>query len=75
MNDFKNENDINLYKRINSEGNEIESEIYIQCTKTNNITFKDWTFIKYLNLYNNDIYYKYELFEKPIEKDFTSVNK
>ena len=74
LNDFKNENDINLYKRINSEGNEIVSEIYIQCTKINNIIFTDGAIIKYLNLCNNDIYYKCELFEKPIEKDFTSVN-
>ena len=74
LNDFNDKNNINIYKRINSDGDEIVSKTFIQCTKIKNITFTDETIIKYLDLCYKDVYYKCELFEKPKEKDFTSVN-
>ena len=74
LNDFKNKNDETIYKRINSEGNEISSNAFIQCSKIKNITFPDENIKKYLNLCDKNIFYNCELFEKPKEKDFNSVN-
>ena len=74
LNDFKKKNDGTIYKRINSEGKEISSKDYIQCSKIKNITFSDENIKKFLNLCDNNIYYKCQLFEKLKEKDINSVN-
>ena len=40
MNDFKDKNDKTIYKRINSEGYEISSNAFIQCSKIKNHIYK-----------------------------------
>ena len=75
LNDFEYKNDGTIYKRINSEGNEISSQSFIQCSKIKSNTFSDDEFIKnYLNLCNKNAYYNCALFEKPKENDINSVN-
>lgn len=71
---FENKNVGKTYKRINEVGNEIVSNLYINCNKVKNITTTDKAFEKYINLCNKNIYYKCELFEHPKDKDSTSVN-
>ena len=74
MNDFKNKNDGTIYKRKNSEGNEISSRTYIQCSKIKNNTFPEENIVNFINVCDNNIYYNCALFEKPKEKDFKSIN-
>ena len=40
LNDFKDKNDKTIYKRINSEGYEISSNAFIQCSKIKNHIYK-----------------------------------
>lgn len=72
--DLKKKNNDAIYKRTNSNGNEISSNIFIHCSKTINIIASDPTLIKYYNLCKKDSYYLCQLFEKPNEQDYTSVN-
>ena len=62
-----------VYKKINSNGKEIISNTYIACSKKLKISPLDKNLITYYNLCHNNLYLC-ELFEKPKEKDFTSIN-
>lgn len=70
--DFNHKNG-KVHKKINSNGKEVISNIYITCTKKLKIPPSDKNLITYYNLCHN-LLYLCELFEKPKEKDFTSIN-
>lgn len=72
--DLNYKNDGTLYRRIDSNGKEILSNIYIACTQITSILTSDESLITYSNLCNHNIFYNCELFEKPKEKDISSIN-
>ena len=72
--DFIYKNDGTLYRRIDSEGKEIISNIYITCTQIMSILTSDESLMTYSSLCNHNIFYNCELFEKPNEKDIISIN-
>ena len=72
--DFNYKNDGTLYKRIDLNGKEIISNIYISCTQIISILTSDESLFTYSNLCNHNIFYSCELFEQPKEKDITSIN-
>ena len=72
--DFNYKNDGTLYRRIDSDGKEIISNIYITCTQIMTILTSEESLITYSNLCNHNIFYNCELFEKPKEKDISSIN-
>ena len=74
FNDFNSRNDGTIYKRINSQGNQITSNSFIKCSKIKNITISDPIIENYLILCKEDSYYNCNLFEKPKEKDYISIN-
>lgn len=73
--DFNDKNDDNIqYKRKNSKGNEIKSDVYITCMERMIISVSDEIIKNYLNMCDSYLFYICELFEKPLKIDYTSVN-
>ena len=73
-NDFKSKNNGKIYKRINSKGEEITSNYFIKCYKIKNLSVSKEYNLQYFDICNQSNYYECMLFEKPKEKDYTSVN-
>lgn len=73
--DFKEKNNGNIYKRINSNNIEISSSKYIQCMKIKTFSAANNDFlIAYMNLCEPNTLYKCDLFEKPISEDINMIN-
>ena len=72
--DFKSKNNGIIYKRKNSLGNVITSDSFIKCQRITNLEVSGEEDSQYFDICNNNHYYECRLFEKPKEKEYTSVN-